>query len=78
MMNQSLPYILLGALALIGVLCVMAVLHDLRTETSRLAHESHDLRRGELPLNFWLGVASKAGGAAMALILAVAVVHRLT
>lgn len=77
MMNQSLPYILLGALALIGVLCIIALLHDLRTGTSRLAHESHDVRRDELPLNFWLGIASKAGGAAMALVLAVAVIYRL-
>lgn len=76
-MNASLPYLLLGALVLIGVLCVLGLLSDLRTGTSRLAHEHHDVRRDELPLNFWIGVASKGLGAATALILSIAVIQRL-
>ena len=76
-MDWSLPYILLGALALIGGLCGLAVLRDLRTGTSRLAHENQDVRREVLPLNFWLGVASKGAGAVTALVLAMAVVYGL-
>ena len=77
-MDRSLAYILLCALAAIGLLCILGVLSDLRSGTSRMAHESHDMRREDLPLNFWLGVASKAAGAALALVLAIAVVSRLT
>ena len=77
MTNLSLPYILLSALGLIGVLCVMGVVRDLRTGTSRLAHDEHDVLRQQLPLNFWLAIGSKVAGAAMALVLAIAVVTRL-
>ncbi len=76
-MNEGLPVILLGGLTLICLMCVLGIVYDLRTGTSRLAHESHDVRRHELPLNFWLGVGSKAAGAATALILGVLVVQHL-
>ena len=76
-MDRSLAYILLCALALIGVLCLLGVLRDLRSGKSRLAHETHDSRRDELPLNFWLGVAGKGAGAALGLVLAIAVLTRL-
>ncbi len=76
-MNESLPEILLIALAVIGSLSLMGLLRDLRTGTSRLAHETHDVAREQLPLNYWLGVASKAAGVAVSLVLAVVVIHQL-
>jgi hypothetical protein len=54
---------------LICALCVWGIVHDLQTGKSRLAHESHDVSREDLPLNFWLGVGSKAAGATLALAL---------
>lgn len=68
-MNVSLPDILLFALAVFASLNFIALLRDLRTGTSRLAHESHDVTREKLPLNFWIGVASKAAGLTLALAL---------
>lgn len=76
-MNQSLPYILLFGLALIGALSLMTLLHDLRTGKSRLAHEEHDSSRDQLPLNYWLGVASKAAGVVLALVLVILVYNHL-
>ena len=74
---MSLPFILLGALVLIGALCVLGLVSDLRSGASRLAHEDEDMRRDVLPMNFWLGVSSKGLGAATALVLSLAVIHWL-
>ena len=68
-MTVSLPNILLFALAAFASINFIALLHDLRTGTSRLAHESQDVTREQMPLNFWLGVASKAAGLTLALAL---------
>jgi hypothetical protein len=73
-MSTALPYLLIGGLALIAGLCTLAVINDLRTGTSRFASSLYDVRRKELPLNFWLGVASKAVGALTALLLIIAIV----
>lgn len=76
-MTVSLPYILLLALAVFASLNFIALLRDLRTGTSRFAHESQDVTREQLPLNFWLGVASKAAGMTLALALGVVVFIRM-
>ncbi len=72
-MTGNLPLILIAALAIIALLCVAATIVDLARGTSRMAHETHDSARAQLPLNFWVGVGAKAIGAIAAVGLAMAV-----
>ena len=73
-MTGSLQLVFFGALLLIAVLSALAAVGDLRTGTNRFAHSHHDVHSDQLPLNFWMGVASKVIAATIALILAFVVV----
>ena len=56
-------YVVLVTLVLISIFCAWAAIADLRSGTTRMAHEEHDVSRQTLPLNYWLGVSSKIAGA---------------
>lgn len=73
-MTGAFQLALFGALLLIALLSGLAAIGDLRTGTNRFAHSHHDVRRDQLPLNFWMGVASKGIAAVAALVIAFFVV----
>ena len=68
-MDESFDTIATIFLTLVGAGCLYSVYADLKHDRGRMAHELHDYSRKELPLNFWLGVASKGAGAVVAVAL---------
>ena len=57
-------------LALVGLASAWGIGNDLRSGTSRMAHEDHESPRDRLPLNYWLGVGAKFAGLILAIVLA--------
>ena len=56
-------------LVLVSVLCLWGAFSDVRSGSSRMAHEDVQYSRGALPLNFWLAAGSKFSASVAALVL---------